>query len=208
MDPVFWKQLAALDPASVCRRSDAIQDRDGYRLQVLDGEYLVVPGEQRISRSRVGADPRRQPVAVSDELELIIVHYLLNARDLPLSGEWVGLQELGSGNRFFTSHVPDFGQLLPLFSAQPEAVVRAAQSLGGRRLEYGDLAVEFQMLPRLPIAFVYWAASDEFAADASVLFDRTAEQHLPLDVMSAVVQEAIQRLAEVTRQEIASGSGR
>ena len=57
------------------------------------------------------------------------------------------------------------------------------------------------MLPRLPIAFVLWKASEEFPVNCSVVFDRTAEQHLPLDVMSAAVQEAISRLAELSATE-------
>jgi hypothetical protein len=132
---------------------------------------------------------------------LVIVHYLLNARDIPLAGEWVGLQDFKDGNQFFVSHAPDFSRLLPLFADEPDAVVRAAQDMGGKRLDYGDLAVELQVLPRIPIAFVYWAASEDFAASASVMFDRTVGQHLPLDVMSAALQEAISGLAEVATIE-------
>lgn len=198
MDQGYWHQLAGLDPAGVCRRSGAVRDRDGYRLRVLGSEYLVVPGEQRISRT--GGNCRSVP-AISGNLELIAVHYLIGAKDLPATGEWVGLQDLGSGSRFFASpaHVPDFGALLPLCAASPDAVVRAARSLGGRRLEWGDLAVEIQVLPRLPLAFVYWAASDEFPARGSVLADRTAREQLPLDVLLAAIQEAIQQLASAAR---------
>ena len=201
MDQGFWEELAGMDPQSVCRRSGAVQDRDGYRLRVLDSEYVVRPQQREIVRSRVETAADRSSEAVSNPLELVIVHYLINARSLPLAGEWVGLKELGGGNQFFESHVPDFGRLLPLFESNPDAVARAAQSLGGRRLDYGDLAVEFQMLPRLPIAFVHWKASEEFPANCSVVFDRTAEQHLPLDVMWAAVQEAISRLAELATTE-------
>jgi hypothetical protein len=47
---------------------------------------------------------------------------------------------------------------------------------------------------------VYWAGEEEFEARASVLFDRTAEQHLPLDVVSAAVQEAIRGMAALVRR--------
>jgi hypothetical protein len=202
MDPCFWEELADLDPSSVCRRSGAGQVAGGYRLQVLDAEYRVEPRQRRITRSRIGADIEVSDAAVSNALELIIVHYLLNAKDIPLSGRWVGLNDLGSGTQFFVSHVPDFGQLLPLFASSPGTVEIAARGIGGQRLEYGDLSVEIRMLPRVPMAFVYWAETEEFASQASVMFDTTGEQHLPLDVMSAAIQEAIARLSAV-----ASGKG-
>jgi hypothetical protein len=199
VDHVFWQELEGLEPTSVCRRSSAVAECGGYRLQMLDQDCLVLPRERRIVRSRVGSAPCPESVAASDLVELILVHYLIHAREIPLAGEWVGLLELGSANRFFESHPPDFGPLLPLFSSSPESVVGVAQDLGGGRLEYGDLAVAFRVLPRLPIAFVYWAGGEEFTATASVLFDRTAEQHLPLDVLSAAVQETIRALAALVR---------
>ncbi len=198
MDARYWQELEALDPVSVCRRSGAVAERGGYRIRVFDQDCMVMPRERRLLRSRVGGEAQAAQ-AVSDELELLVAQYLIHAKDIPLANEWVGLQELGSANRFFASHVPDFGLLLPLLSSAPEAVVRAAQSLGGGRLDYGDLSVSCRVLPRLPIAFVYWAAGDEFAEAASVLFDRTAEQHMPLDVLSATVQEAIATLARLAR---------
>lgn len=207
MDKGYWHQLAGLDPASVCRRSGAVLDRDGYRLRVLGNEYLVVPREQEITRSRAGGKCQNLP-AVSGSLERIIVHYLIAAKDLPVTGEWVGLQDLGSGSRFFDSpaHVPDFGALLPLCAAAEDAVVRAARSLGGRRLGWGDLAVEIQVLPRLPLALVCWTASDEFPARASVLCDRGASEQLPLDVLLAAIQEAIQQLGNAARGEAVTGN--
>ena len=201
MDPGFWEELAGLDPQSVCRRSGAVVERNGYRLRVFDGDYFIQPSQRRISMSRVGADPGRVGPGVSDTLEMVIVHYLINARDIPPADEWVGLQELGTGGQFFVSHVPDYGRILPLFSASPEAVTRSARAMGGRLLDTGDVSVAFQMLPRVPVGFVYWAASEEFPANVSVLFDRTVEQHLPLDVLSAAIQAAIGRLAAATREE-------
>ena len=90
---------------------------------------------------------------------------------------------------------------MPLFAEASDAVVRAARSLGGGPLDLGDLAVQLQVLPRVPIAFVYWEASEEFPASASVLLDRTAEHHLPLDVMSTAVQQAIATLVDVASFE-------
>ena len=201
MDAQFWDELVEADSEAVCRRSGATRDGQGYRLRYLKADYTVFPAERRILRQSAGIAGPGQPATASAGLELIIVHYLLRARDIPLAGEWVGLQDFRGGNQFFVSHAPDFSRLLPLFAHEPDAVFRAALAMGGKRLDYGDLAVELQMLPRVPIGFVYWAASEDFAASTTVMFDRTVGQHLPLDVMSAALQEAISGLAEVATIE-------
>ncbi len=113
MDQGFREELAGMDPQSVCRWSGAVQDRDGYRLRVLDSEYVVRLLQSEIVRSRVGTTADRSSDAISNALELVIVHYLINARSLPPARDRVGLKELGGGNQFFESHVPDFGRLLP-----------------------------------------------------------------------------------------------
>ena len=200
MDVSFWQELATLDPDSVCRRSGATHSAEGYRFRVLGRACTVDPGMHEV-RCRSGGDGTEDGEKASGSLELLIVHYLLNARDMPFSGTWLGLQEFGGVNRFFVSHEPNFERLMPLFAEAPDAVARAARSLGGGPLDFGDLAVQFLVLPRVPIAFVYWEASEEFPASASVLLDRTAEHHLPLDVMSATVQQAISTLVDVASFE-------
>lgn len=194
MDPGYWEELAAMAPPSVCRRSGAVLEEGGYRLRVFSSDYHVVPGRQKIT---VFGNPGE---GASGGLEMLVVHYLINARDIPLADDWIRPQEFGGANRFFVSHAPNFSRLLPLFESSPEAIVQGAQMLGGRRLDYGDVSVELRMLPRVPIAFVYWAGCDEFPAEASVMFDRTAGQHLPLDVVSAAIHEAIGRLAAAAQE--------
>ena len=195
MDSASWEKLAELDPESICRRSGAVREKTGYRLRVFDDEYVICPDQQHISMSRGDANSKGAEPTISNALEMVVVYYLIHARDMPLANEWVGLRELGCGGQFFVSHVPDYGRILPLFSASPDSVIRGALTLSGRQLDTGDATVALRVLPRVPIAFVYWAASDEFPADVSVLFDRTVEQHLPLDVLSTVIQEVIGRLA-------------
>jgi hypothetical protein len=191
MDSAFWEQLSNLDPDSVCRRSGAVREEDGYRLKVLDTDYVVLPKDGRIISSCASES---DPVVASDGLALVIVCYLLGARDIPLAGEWVALKELG---RFFISHAPNLDPLLDLFTLSPETVQQIIQTVGGQLLAYGDFAAALQVLPRLPLAFVFWEADEEFSARVSVLVDRTATQHLSLDVLSAAVRETTRRLEAV-----------
>lgn len=205
MDDCFWEELAELDLVDVCRRSGAEQKGEGYLIRVLGGDYLLMPHERRMRYANVD----REDESVASTLCFAVVHYLLNARDIPRSGELVAASELKGGKLFFAAgaHSPDFAPLADIFSASLQAVERAAEVLGGRRVTHGDTAVEIRALPRLPITYIFWQGDEEFPADISMLFDRTAEQQLPLDVILGIGQETMRRLVEVARQEMAGGAG-
>ena len=207
MDDCFWEELAELDPADVCRRSGAEQKGEGYLIRVLGEDYLLIPHERQMRYANVDREDGDE--SVTSTLCFAVVHYLLNARDIPCSDELVAASELKGGKLFFAAgaHSPDFAPLADVFSASQQAVERAAEGLGGRRVAHGDAAVEIRALPRLPITYIFWQGDEEFPASISMLFDRTAEQQLPLDVILAIGQETMRRLAEVARQEMAGDSG-
>ena len=194
MDDCYWEELVGLDPDDVCRRSGAERRGESYQFRVLGRDYLLVPGIRELHHAN--AD-REEPVAPG--LCFIAVHYLLNARDIPPSGKLVSASELKGGKLFFAAgaHSPDFSSLEEVFSASPQAVERAAEALGGRGVAHGDAAIEVQALPRLPITFIFWRGDEEFPASISMLFDRTADKQLPLDVILALAQETMRRLLEI-----------
>ena len=202
VDDCFWEELAQLDPADVCRRSGAGRQGEGYLIRVLGGDYLLMPHERQM-RGAAG-DREDEDESVASTLCFAVVHYLLNARDIPRSGDLVAASELKGGKLFFAAgaHSPDFAPLVDMFSASQQAVERAAELLGGVTVAHGDAAVEIRALPRLPITYIFWQGDDEFPASISMLFDRTAEQQLPLDVVLAIGQETMRRLVEAARQEL------
>ena len=80
------------------------------------------------------------------------------------------------------------------FGKSPQLFRDACLSLDGRSVPYGDVAVEVRVLPKLPLTFVLWVADDEFPARVSILFDSTADEHLPLDALLAAVRTTAKRI--------------
>ena len=201
MDDCFWEELIELDAEDVCRRSGAEWKGEAYLLRILGAEYLLTPSERRLCRADV--DPDGEEASAASALCFVAVHYLLNAADLPLSGELVAARELKGGKLFFAAgaHSPDFTSLEEILAVSPEAIERGAARLGGRKVEHGDTAVEIPALQRLPITFVFWRGDEEFPPSTSMLFDRTAESQLPLDVILALGQETMRRLVAGAREE-------
>jgi len=194
----LWDTLLAQEPADVARRALVrLNDGGSYEIDVLDETYRIDPHARNISRIQSSA---------SGEPNLSIclssVVYLASAQDVPLTGEWVSPRELPGGLQFFSGpHDLPVGGLIDRFGTDREAFESAAQRLGGRPEQYADAAYSFRVLPRLPVAVLLWVEDDEFPARVSLLVDRTAHRHLPLDALLAalgLVQNALITAASLT----------
>ena len=58
----------------------------------------------------------------------------------------------------------------------------AAHKLDGMKLGYGDAAFAFHVLPRVPLAVIYWRGDEDFPANCQILFDASASHYLPTDL--------------------------
>jgi hypothetical protein len=87
--------------------------------------------------------------------------------------------------------------LIERFGTAPEKFLDVGIVLGGSRIAYGDVAIEFLALPRIPVGCVLWAEDEEFPARVTFLFDSSIHAHLPLDVVLALVRSVVTRVLEV-----------
>jgi hypothetical protein len=191
LDPVFFQRLKDMSPDDVCRRSLAAYDakRAIYRLSFLYKDYEVDPGLQIIKPINAGDGP------VSMEAALVIVFYLLQARDIPLSRKWVSEFQLKGGAIFFRGpHAVRNSELSSHFGHDVEGFKGACQTACGQPVDMGDAAFRFDVLPRIPAIVAFWYADEEFDATAKLLMDATIEQHLPLDVIFGMSLELYSRI--------------
>ena len=87
------------------------------------------------------------------------------------------------------------GQALDALVAADKA---CHEKTGDEPCEFGDASVLVRVLPRVPVTMVVWGRDEEFEARASILFDGTAADQLPLDALLAAVNLAAQALLEGT----------
>jgi hypothetical protein len=107
----------------------------------------------------------------------------------------VSERQLPGGSLFFQGpHALPLAPLLRRFGADGEAFRRVCLGLGGRPIEFGDAGFAFQALPFIPLAVILWIADEEFPARAGMLFDPTAADHLPLDLLLALAHAVVARL--------------
>ena len=186
----LWEKLVALDPEVTARRTQCkyMSASGCYDVALLGRAYVVDPAKRRI----LSAANARQEQEANFLEQLCILAYLINAREVPLVNKLVAAEQLEGGQFFFRGiHALPTDKLADAFCENPLLLHQAADRLGGRRCEYGDASIELLVLPRFGLTFIIWGQDAEFAGRASILFDQTADQQMPLDAILAAVNLAV-----------------
>jgi hypothetical protein len=191
--PTLWENLIQADHKEVCRRSGAQFDEatGSYLLDFLQERYRIKPDSREIEPD-TGSISKGDP---SIDLQVIILTYLLNAREIPLSDRLVAVGSLKGGKCFFQGpHSFPLDPLIEQYGRDSKAFLGRGLSLGATQENYGDVSLRFPALPRVPVVMVLWGADEEFPPRLSVVFDASIDQQLPLDAIYGLVTEICRRM--------------
>ena len=162
------------------------------RADILGGtvqdDVLVIPvyGEPH-SVSTAGifnASGQKATFAVS----VLLCCYVLQCPEKePEPGEWVTYREFkdaGPLTGYFTTNTNKI--IETTFSGQIDMLKSACGHMGGSVMEVPafDVAVMFEMLPRIPVFFRFNDQDDMFPAQSSILFRQSAEKHLDMECLA------------------------
>jgi hypothetical protein len=181
----YWEALAEREPEEICRNALVkIHPPRGLVVPFLNETYLVDGDGRCISKGLISGWERvDQPL-----LELILLVYILGAKDEPLKREMITAQQLRDGHFFQGPHELDTKSLLVRWGRDPSGFRKAAAALGGAPIDAAEAAFRIQALPRVPIYYLLWEGDEEFEPRLSILFDRSVELHLPADAIWGLVQ--------------------
>lgn len=196
MHTAHWEQLATTDRVETARRAACayLDDSDSFAVFLLNERYRVDLAAGSTWRLPEDAEPA--PAGFIEELCLLT--YLLNASDIPLAHELVHAEKLDPGGFFFRgSHKLPTEELEKTFGQTPAKLKRVGQILNAKAGTFGDASIEVSVLPRIPITLIIWAADEEFAARASILFDRSAARQMPLDALYALAKLTISTVVKL-----------
>lgn len=170
--------LAAKNPEEMAVNSGAEFDssRNVFTLRYINEVYTVSYPDGDVKF----AARQEEPVPVA--AKVVILHYLLTANGQPLSGQLVSFKEIPGGMIYlqpFNGRV--LGGFKAIFGKNAGLLAKVGEKLGVPFAKYGDTAVTMEVLPRIPITYVIWEGDEEFPANATVLFDATAQYYLPTE---------------------------
>ncbi|UCD70893.1 MAG: DUF3786 domain-containing protein [Syntrophobacterales bacterium] len=200
IDSTYWDDLARLNPETVCIRTMAdyqVKQR-GYTLPILNQDYLVLPYQQQIKRVIEGGIPPGEDL--TGEFTLMVLFYLLKAKNIPLARKWISEKDLPSGETFFRGpHALSVDLIEKKYGDNPEGFIEAGKVLGGTPVRFGDKSIALDVFPRIPIIYIVWMGDEEFPTKAGVLFDASIGSHFTLDIIWIMVNEVSRRLVQAGR---------
>jgi hypothetical protein len=192
---ILWQQLSELEPQLTADRAKCRYDgrQHRYAIAFINKQYFVHTDEKKIIITGETSEGRNAGFLE----QLCILVYLINAKDLPIAGKYVGAELLSGGQFFFRGpHSLPNEQLEKVFGENPERLLKLTGRLNAEPCDFGDASIRFLILPRIPLTIVIWRRCDEFPARAKILFDQTADEHLPLDALWTAVKLAVKALIQ------------
>lgn len=183
-EELAWQKIADADPKGLCSNADVSfnQAEYAYVIKSLGMEYKVFPKEKRIVA--MSEQAQRLLDSLSYFFKLSILWYMVEAKDIGLTGRLVNPKNIRGGDIFFKgTHVLPLEGLSKRYSNDIEGFYSKAEQMGGLRTTGGDAACILYPFPRIPVTLILWSADEEFEASAELLFDSTCELQMPLDVI-------------------------
>ena len=175
-------------------------------IEYLNQSYVVaIPSMEIVLMDRLRHCEGRNPVTTLEGREsskninlkdrILILHYLITAKGTSTTGKLIGFRQVPGGifeHASFSREV--LTPLLEHFGKEPERLVEAAANLGGSKVAYGDVAVSIKAFPKVSVVIVLWRGDDEFAPNASMLFDSTVADYLSTEDMSVLCARIVEKL--------------
>ncbi|OGR25129.1 MAG: hypothetical protein A2139_00120 [Desulfobacca sp. RBG_16_60_12] len=161
-------------------------------------EGLIVPyfGQaRRITWPEVAVTPEYAAGEISLPEQILILHYLFNASGEPLTGRTIDFRQVPEGGFYWSAFVSRAQKpLLSTFGPDLPLYVKVAATLGGEPQPLGDAAARFMAFPRVPVTHVLWGGDEEFAPEATILFDDTIPGYLPTEDIATLAGASVYRL--------------
>ncbi len=192
-------QLSKIDNIEAqCRKSGAqyrvIDSQKSIGVQYLNRAYRITLPDIEIS---LVDSPEQIPLRD----RILILHYLLTARGTPPANKLITFHELPEGSVYYPTFAKRTIQpIVAHFGQEPRLLLQISQRLGGRKAEYGDMAVTIDAFPRVPITIVLWRGDEEFAPQGNVLFDATISDYLPTEDITVLCETSVWKLVRALKE--------
>lgn len=132
--------------------------------------------------------------------KILICHYLLNATNEVASDELITFRQIPDGHFYFDAFQRRARDpLLATFGQNTEMFRRCARLLGGKPVATGDVGMVFRVLPRIDVQLVLWQGDDEFPPEASILFDSSIQNRLPVEDIAVLSGMLVYKLMAMAR---------
>ncbi|MFH1016052.1 MAG: DUF3786 domain-containing protein [Chloroflexota bacterium] len=189
-------ELSHTDIAGQCRRSGAEHLPDQKAVVV---EFVSQPYQISLPGGEVTRDGQEAPVPE----KILVLHYFLQAKDVPLTNDLISFKELPEGSGYYpTFYARAIKPLVKQFGREPGRLSEVARILGGRPASYGDVSVTIDGFRKVPVTLVLWRGDDEFPPEGNILLDSSISHYLPAEDIIFLCQTITWRLAKASGEPV------
>jgi hypothetical protein len=188
------KKFRALDHAAMAKNSGCVQAGDSIVCPFLDGSYEVSLDDVKALSG--------EPPSVWVKVFLYI--YLTRATGAPPAGKWVSFRELPNSTSKSANFESCGEKIAKHYSGHGARLDEAMKELGGTREEMGsaDMVWRLTPLPRVSLLLLYWEATEEFPARASILVDKNVLEYLDQEATVFLAEALSNRLCGKSVNEV------
>ena len=175
---IACERLRQRDPEEIGLNSNAVYDKANNEIIIkyFNEDFAVSCSTGNVARKTPGDE-------VTTTVKVLILHYLINARAKPLSGNLISFKEIPGGGAIYyqTFYKRAVAPLIKTFEKDPEALWEAAEKLGGKREKFGHASATIKVFPLVPVTYVVWQGDEEVPSSGTILFDDTVTNFLPTE---------------------------
>ncbi len=193
-------ELEKRDLSALARSCGAeFSPETGLVVTFLGSRYRVsLNGESKIARVDSGED-----VSLPDQI--LIAHYLLGAGGRKATGNLITFRQVPDGHFYFDAFQRRATEpFVKFFGDKGALFVKCAEALGASPVENGDYGMEFSVFPNIGVQLVLWAGDEEFAAEATILFDESIQWLLPAEDIAVMSGGLVYRLMGLGRKMLSA----
>lgn len=164
-------------------------------------EYKETSGEKILSLSIFNNQAEiRYPELIARDIhegkvlnntyQALVCYYLVTSAASSshrVKNNWVSFADLPDG-RFYNQAFQGYtgNMLVAPIKFDTKRFSNIALQLNGSNLDIGDVAYQFMVLPKVPVAVVYWGGDEEFPSNCKILFEGTVCNYLPIDACAII----------------------
>ena len=185
------------DMEQQCLKSGAKYQITGSK-RVIIVEYLSQLYTVTLPDIDVSLADSEEEVPTRDKI--LILHYLIQAKGTATSNKIITYKELPEGANYF----PTFSKraIKPLvnhFGSEPHRLLDFAETLGGHKADYGDVAVTINAFHRVPITLILWRGDEEFSPEGNIVFDANISDYLSTEDINVLCETIAWKLVKSLR---------
>jgi len=191
---IAWAGLSERDLGAIAGESGARLDGERVlSLRVMDRVYSFDLGSRTVVHEGDGS-------GVKPHLQVLAIHYLLDAGKAEPSGEMVTFREFVGGAAYFPAYRKrTLDLLVSAFGADVDSLRRAGERIGGTPVGKATVGFRARFFPKLDVDVLLWAGDEEVPSSANLLFDSSAGKMLSTEDITVVAGSLCSRLMAVSR---------